>query len=170
MGSKVVAVGGAAVQEAEESPPKHDLMRNWKEENMTMFFLAGMTAAMGFSAFVVLKVKPSSLGYLGIVGLLSSALWMPYLMALIYINTDKGKPMSGLYKKLDYAPLTAPVPAWVKRAMVAHNNSLENFMLLATSVFLAHLIMQTSPKFLKEFDEDCPTGSTESKCESVFEY
>ena len=74
---------------------------------MTMFFLAGMTAAMGFSAFVVLKVKPSSLGYLGIVGLLSSALWMPYLMALIYINTDKGKPMSGLYKKLDYAPLTA---------------------------------------------------------------
>ena len=127
---------------------------------MTMFFLAGMTAAMGFSAFVVLKVKPSSLGYLGIVGLLSSALWMPYLMALIYINTDKGKPMSGLYKKLDYAPLTAEVPPWVKRAMVAHNNSLENFMLFAISIIYALSIMTNSTQFAKDYAKDAAEGET----------
>lgn len=34
-------------------------------------------------------------------------------------------------------PLPAPVPKWVKRAMVAHNNSLENFMLYAISIFFA---------------------------------
>merc|ERR1712048_945470 len=38
-------------------------------------------------------------------------------------------------KKLGYAPLPAPVPKWVKRAVVNHNNSMENFMLFALAVF-----------------------------------
>ena len=88
--------------------------------------------------------------YVGIVGVTSAAMWMPYLMALIYYGTDKGKPLSGLYKKLAYHPdihallsSKGALPKWVKRAMVAHNNSLENFMLFATSVFFA-LAMQVA--------------------------
>merc|ERR1711998_137528 len=46
---------------------------------------------------------------------------------------------------------------------------LENFMLLATSVFMGHTVMSTSPTFQKEYSEEC-IGSTASKCASSFEY
>ena len=72
------------------------------------------------------------------VGLFSASMWMPYLIALIYLN--------GLWKKLNYEPLTAEKPKWVDRAMVAHNNSLENFMLFATSVIFACLMMKVPEK------------------------
>lgn len=67
-----------------------------------------------------------------VVGLFSASMWMPYLMALIYYN--------GLWKKLNYEPLTAAKPDWVGRAVVAHNNSLENFMLFGIAVILATLL------------------------------
>lgn len=47
---------------------------------------------------------------------------------------------SGLYKKLAYAPLPAEVPPWVKRAMTAHNNSLENFHLFALSLIFCNMM------------------------------
>jgi hypothetical protein len=105
-----------------------------KDESMTMFFILSMLIGTGFIAVVILVARISAIAYVGVVGVMSGAMWMPYLMALIYFNTDKGSMLSGLYKKLAYAPLPAPVPAWVERAMVAHNNSLENFMLFAISV------------------------------------
>ena len=121
----------------EGAPPEHNLMKAWKEEGMTMFFIVAMLIGTGFIAYVTLVARVSALAYVGIVGVTTAAMWMPYLMALIYFNTDKGKPMSGLYKKLNYAPLPAPIPKWVKRGMVNHNNSMENFMLFGSSVWFA---------------------------------
>ena len=117
------ADGGAA------PAPEHNLTKNWKEENMTVWVAMMMVVCTAIWAFVAFSVKPDCLGFIGIVGVFSSVQWMPYLMALIYYN--------GLYKKLAYAPLTAKVPKWVDRAKVAHNNALENFMLFAISVFFA---------------------------------
>jgi len=121
----------------QDGSPEHNLMKAWKEEGMMMFFVVAMLIGTGFIAYVILVARVSALMYVGIVGVTTAAMWMPYLMALIYYNTDKGKPMSGMYKKLNYAPLPAPIPKWVKRAMVNHNNSMENFMLFALSVFFA---------------------------------
>jgi hypothetical protein len=106
----VTETGGQAAE------PEHNLTANWKKENMTMMTMLMMTMATALWIIVAFVVKPSATGYIGIVGIFSSVQWMPYLMALIYYN--------GMYKKLAYAPLTAEVPAWVGRAMVAHNNAL----------------------------------------------
>merc|ERR1712022_92182 len=90
-----------------------------------------MVMATALWVVVAFVIKPNAMGYVGIVGIFSSIQWMPYLMALIFYN--------GMYKKLAYAPLTAKTPAWVSRAMVAHNNALENFMLFFAAVVFAKL-------------------------------
>jgi len=131
--SKVAPAGGDEPVRSTTS----DLMKAWKEEGMTMFFVVAMLLGTGFIAVVTLVIRASAIMYVGIVGVTTAAMWMPYLMALIYFNTDKGKPMSGMMKKLSYAPLPAPTPKWVKRAVVNHNNSMENFMLFGMSVFFA---------------------------------
>ena len=130
----------------EGSPPEHDLTKAWKEEGMNMFFIVAMLVGTGLIAVITLVARVSALAYVGIVGVITAGMWMPYLMALIYYNTDAGKPMSGLYKKLAYAPLPAPIPKWVKRAMVNHNNSMENFMLFALSVWFAMSMGVPEPK------------------------
>jgi uncharacterized MAPEG superfamily protein len=113
------------------------LTEKFKEENITPFAILSMLMGTGLIAYVLFVARIGAMGYVGVVGVGSAAMWMPYLMALIYYNTDKGKPISGLIKKLGYADLPAPIPPWVKRAMVAHNNSLENFMLFGLGVFFA---------------------------------
>ena len=113
------------------------LTEKFKEENITPFAILSMLLGTGLIAYVLFVARIGAMGYVGVVGVGSAAMWMPYLMALIYYNTDQGKPMSGLIKKLGYADLPAPIPPWVKRAMVAHNNSLENFMLFGLGVFFA---------------------------------
>ena len=117
------------IPDEESGSQEWNLTENWKAENMNIFFGVAMLAGTGLIAGIILGVRPAAFGYIGIVGLLSASMWMPYLMALIYYN--------GMYKKLAYAPLTAPTPPWVKRAMVAHNNSLENFMLYAIAIIFA---------------------------------
>merc|ERR1712196_507220 len=107
------------------------LKKNWKEENMNMGFVLLMVSMTALWVVVALVIQPSAVGYIGIVGLFSSIQWMPYLMALIYYN--------GMYKKLAYAPLTAKTHPWVQRAMVAHNNALENFMLFFASIVFAKM-------------------------------
>ena len=127
-----------------DGTPKWNLTKNFKEEKMTVFLVLALLMGTGLIGVVIAVVKANAMVYVGITGVMSAAMWMPYLMALIYYGTDKGKPMSGLYKKLAYDPaihrlMSTPgaLPKWVKRAMVAHNNSLENFMLFATGVFFA---------------------------------
>ena len=127
-----------------DGTPKWNLTNNFKEEKMTVFLVLALLMGTGLIGVVIAVVKANAMVYVGITGVMSAAMWMPYLMALIYYGTDKGKPMSGLYKKLAYDPaihklMSTPgaLPKWVKRAMVAHNNSLENFMLFATGVFFA---------------------------------
>ena len=116
------------------------LVKNWHEEGMTMAFAVMMVLGTAFVALIVLVARIDAIGYLGVCGLFAGLQWMPYLMALIYINTDPGTMFTGLYKKLAYAPLTAPVPKWVKRAQVAHSNALENYMLFAIAVIFATLV------------------------------
>eukprot|EP00326_Haptolina_ericina_P010817 CAMPEP_0181213814 /NCGR_PEP_ID=MMETSP1096-20121128/25112_1 /TAXON_ID=156174 ORGANISM="Chrysochromulina ericina, Strain CCMP281" /NCGR_SAMPLE_ID=MMETSP1096 /ASSEMBLY_ACC=CAM_ASM_000453 /LENGTH=168 /DNA_ID=CAMNT_0023305491 /DNA_START=1 /DNA_END=507 /DNA_ORIENTATION=+ len=96
----------------------------------------GVATLMG-SAFVyfVTTAGLSALQLLAVCGLMSGALWMPYLMAMIILNGSN--PIEGLYLKLAYKPLPAELPPWVKRAMVAHNNALENLNLFGLSVLLA---------------------------------
>jgi len=115
----------------------HNLKKNFKDEGMTMFFAIALLLGTAFIAIMIIVARIGAKAYIGVVGVMSGAMWMPYLMALIYYNTDSSSIMSGLMKKLSYAPLTAECPPWVKRAMVAHNNSLENFMLFAISIVFA---------------------------------
>ena len=90
---------------------------NFKAEGTTKTFVAMLLLGTGLIAAVV-GSGISALKYVGVCGVLSGAMWMPYLIALMFFNTDSGKPFSGVYKKLAYAPLPAPTPPWVKRAMV----------------------------------------------------
>jgi len=108
---------------------EHNLTEKWNEEALTPFFVIGNMIATAVWVVMAFVVKVDAMGMIGVVGIFTTVQWMPYLLALIYYN--------GLYKKLAYAPLTAETPPWVKRAMVAHNNALENFMLFAISVFFA---------------------------------
>ena len=87
------------------------LTEKFKEENITPFAILSMLMGTGLIAYVLFVARTGAMGYVGVVGVGSAAMWMPYLMALIYYNTDKGKPMSGLIKKLGYADLPAPYPA-----------------------------------------------------------
>jgi len=135
--AKVADEGSLLENGGTPAPPEHNLTAKWKEEKCNVFFVMAMLLGTGFVACTIFVAKISAMALVGVVGVMSGAMWMPYLMALIYYNTDAGKPMSGLYKKLAYAPLPAACPPWVKRAMVAHNNSLENFMLFGLSIFYA---------------------------------
>ena len=97
---------------------EHNLTKNFYEEGITPFFVTSLVLGIALNLYVILVVRMSAVGYIGLVGLKTGMMWMPYLMALIYYNTDKGTMFTGLYKKLAYAPLPADVPPWVKRAMV----------------------------------------------------
>ena len=106
-----------------DGTPKWNLTNNFKEEKMTVFLVLALLMGTGLIGVVVAVVKANAMVYVGITGVMSAAMWMPYLMALIYYGTDKGKPMSGLYKKLAYDPaihrlMSTPgaLPKWVKRA------------------------------------------------------
>ena len=74
-----------------------------------MFFILSMIMATVFIVLVIVLAEPSGFAMIGVVGVMSGAMWMPYLIAFIVYNTDKGSPCSGLYKKLAYAPLKAQV-------------------------------------------------------------
>jgi len=119
---------------------EHNLTEKFHEEGITLFFVTALLLGTGLCGYVIFVARISAYAYIGVVGVMSGAMWMPYLMALIVYNTDRGSIFSGLYKKLAYAPLPAAIPPWVKRAMVAHNNSLENFMLYAISLIFSFMM------------------------------
>jgi uncharacterized MAPEG superfamily protein len=93
---------------------------------------------MGIAVSVVAgmaQLKPIEI--LVIVALMTGLMWMPYVMARIFFNTEKGKPMSGLYIAMAFLPQTAELPPWVKRSEVAHSNAIENLVLFAPAVLCA---------------------------------
>jgi len=109
---------------------EHNLTRNFWEEDITKTTVVLMVLASALWAVPTFAFKVDIMGYVGIVGIFTAVQWMPYLMAYIYYN--------GMYKKLAYAPLDhSRDPAWIKRAIVAHNNAMENFFLFACAVFFA---------------------------------
>jgi len=108
---------------------EHNLWKIWEKESMTPFFIIGNLIATALWVVMAFVVKPTALGMVGVLGIFTGTQWMPYLIAYIVAN--------GLYKKLAYKPLTAEVGPWVKRALTAHNNAMENFMLFGISVLFA---------------------------------
>ena len=106
-------------------------------EGMKVFTAAGLV--FGSAAVTAVAMADlTTLQILAVVGLFTGFQWMPYLMAIIMFNGTMSKMwLDGLYLKLAYAPLPAPLPKWVNRAIVAHNNSLENYTLFGIAVLLA---------------------------------
>jgi len=120
--------------------PKHSLTENWKEEDITPFFMVSSMVGTAAIVLLIVAARLSAYAYIGVVGVFTIFQWMPYLMAYIYYNTDEGDMFSGLYKKLAYAPLPAPLPKWVKRCEVAQNNAYENFFIFAIGLIFSFMM------------------------------
>eukprot|EP00966_Prymnesium_polylepis_P335121 7390483-Prymnesium_polylepis.1 len=71
---------------------------------------------------------------------LNCAVALRTVAAIVYNGTAAACFVDGLVLKLTYKPLPAPLPPWVARAQVAHNNSAENLVLFAPAVLLAHVM------------------------------
>merc|ERR1711998_83891 len=127
----------------EKTPGAFSLAANRKEENMNLVSVVLLLMGTALCAVMILGARWSAYSYVGLVGVLTGAMWMPYLIAIIWVNgipPHGDSHLDGLLKKLGYVPLTAPLPPWVKRAIVNHNNSMENFMLFGLSVFSSTLM------------------------------
>ena len=62
---------------------------------------------------------------------LTGLMWMPYILARI--------GAIGLMQTLSYKSDDAPLPDWANRARRAHGNAVENLVLFAALVLVAHL-------------------------------
>ena len=62
---------------------------------------------------------------------LTALLWLPYILARI------GK--YGMIEALTYRADNLPVPAWADRAKKAHYNAVENLVIFAALVLVAHV-------------------------------
>ena len=79
-------------QKDESEEPTWNLTRNFKEEGITTFFVLSLILATAFVACVLFVARIGAIAYIGVVGVMSGAMWMPYLMALIYYNTVPALP------------------------------------------------------------------------------
>ncbi len=62
---------------------------------------------------------------------LTALLWLPYILARI--------AKYGVVEALTYRADSQPVPAWADRAKKAHYNAVENLVVFAALVLVAHL-------------------------------
>ena len=62
---------------------------------------------------------------------LTALLWLPYILARI--------AKYGVIEALTYRADSLPVPAWAERAKKAHYNAVENLVVFAALVLVAHL-------------------------------
>jgi len=67
---------------------------------------------------------------------LTGLFWLPYILTRI------GK--YGLMETLTYRADDKPVPAWADRAKKAHYNAVENLVLFAALVLVAHAVQATN--------------------------
>ena len=66
------------------------------------------------------------------VAVLTTLLWLPYILA--QINS------AGIMKTLTYEADIIPMPDWAIRAKKAHYNSIENLIVFSILVFTAHFL------------------------------
>ena len=71
------------------------------------------------------------LKYLTWVTLLTALTWMPYILNLIFVR--------GLLDAVGYPEDPKPLSAWAARMKHAHANAIENLVVFATLVLVAHV-------------------------------
>ena len=71
------------------------------------------------------------LKYLAWVGVLTALIWVPYIVNSVAVR--------GLNDALGYMPHLKPLAPWARRMRAAHYNAVENLVVFATLVLVAHL-------------------------------
>jgi len=71
------------------------------------------------------------LKYLTWVTLLTAVMWMPYIINMILVR--------GIGDAVGYPEIPKPLSSWAARMKNAHANAVENLMIFATLIFVAHL-------------------------------
>ena len=89
------------VAPADDATNEHNLTANYKAAGISWFLPVALLLGTTFVLCTIFVARINAMAYVGVVGVFSGAMWMPYLIALIVNNS--------LYKKLAYAPLTAPI-------------------------------------------------------------
>jgi uncharacterized MAPEG superfamily protein len=74
----------------------------------------------------------TELFYLALVTALTGLLWLPYILDRVLVR--------GLIAAVSYADNAKPQSPWAQRLMKAHNNAVENLVVFATLVLLAHAL------------------------------
>jgi len=75
--------------------------------------------------------------YLALVTALTGLLWVPYILDRLAVR--------GLLDAVGYPENPKPQSPWAQRLMKAHTNAVENLVVFAPLVFLAHVAGITSP-------------------------
>ena len=79
------------------------LAANRKEENMNLVSVVLLLMGTALCAVMILGARWSAYSYVGLVGVLTGAMWMPYLIAIIWFNgipPHGDSHLDGLLKKL----------------------------------------------------------------------
>ncbi len=76
------------------------------------------------------------LRYLALVTLLTGLTWVPYILDTILVR--------GVVDAVGYPENPKPLAAWARRMKAAHYNSVENLVVFATLVLIAHAAGITS--------------------------
>ena len=80
---------------------------------------------------------PMELYYLTLVTALTGLLWIPYILDRLMVR--------GLMDAVGYPDNPKPQSPWAQRLMKAHANAVENLVIFATLVLVAHALGLTTP-------------------------
>lgn len=72
----------------------------------------------------------TELTYLALVTTLTALMWVPYVLNMIMVR--------GLFDAVGYPADPAPLSAWAARMKAAHVNAIENLVVFAALVLIAH--------------------------------
>ena len=76
------------------------------------------------------------LTYLAYIAVFTALLWVPYILNLIMVR--------GMKDAVGYPENPKPIAAWAQRLKAAHYNAIENLVVFAVLVIIAHLAGVTS--------------------------
>lgn len=79
----------------------------------------------------------SELYYLALVTALTGLLWIPYILDRLMVR--------GLMEAVGYPENPKPQSPWAQRLMKAHANAVENLVIFATLVLVAHAVGLSGP-------------------------
>lgn len=79
----------------------------------------------------------TELTYLTLVTLLTAVMWIPYILNMIMVR--------GLTDAVGYPENPTPLSPWAARTKAAHANAVENLVVFAAFVLIAHSIGVSNP-------------------------